>query len=102
MEYLEGERGMSLVADRKEELEGSDQGRCAGVDVDLMDEDPLDASSSVLEGGEVLSPNIVLEVRVQALIEALSMLTQPPPPKKMCDDIKSMWKTDWILKKSST
>ncbi|XP_029556151.1 inactive serine/threonine-protein kinase TEX14 isoform X1 [Salmo trutta] len=54
MEYLEGERGMSLVADRKEELEGSDQGRCAGVDVDLMDEDPLDASSSVLEGEDEL------------------------------------------------
>lgn len=83
MEYLEGERGMSLAADRKE-LEGSDQGSCAGVDVDLMDEDPLDASSSVLEGGEVLSPNIVLEERVQAFIEALSMLTQPPPNKNLC------------------
>ncbi|XP_035636053.1 inactive serine/threonine-protein kinase TEX14-like isoform X1 [Oncorhynchus keta] len=54
MEYLEGERGMSLAADRKEELEGSDQGSCAGVDVDLMDEDPLDASSSVLEGEDEL------------------------------------------------
>ncbi|XP_021473609.2 inactive serine/threonine-protein kinase TEX14 isoform X3 [Oncorhynchus mykiss] len=53
MEYLEGERGMSLAADRKE-LEGSDQGSCAGVDVDLMDEDPLDASSSVLEGEDEL------------------------------------------------
>ncbi|XP_023823974.1 inactive serine/threonine-protein kinase TEX14 isoform X1 [Salvelinus sp. IW2-2015] len=55
MEYLEGERGMSLAADRKEELEGSDQGSCAGVDVDLMDEDPLDASSSVLEEDELVS-----------------------------------------------
>nr|XP_046180354.1 inactive serine/threonine-protein kinase TEX14-like isoform X4 [Oncorhynchus gorbuscha] len=54
MEYLEGERGMSLAADRTEELEGSDQGSCAGVDVDLMDEDPLDASSSVLEGEDEL------------------------------------------------
>uniref|UniRef100_A0A4W5RW95 Protein kinase domain-containing protein n=1 Tax=Hucho hucho TaxID=62062 RepID=A0A4W5RW95_9TELE len=54
MEYLEGERGMLLAADRKQELEGSDHGSCADVDVDLMDEDTLDASSSVLEGEDEL------------------------------------------------
>ncbi|KAK6317222.1 hypothetical protein J4Q44_G00126220 [Coregonus suidteri] len=62
MACLEGERGMSLAADREEEmeeeeegeLEGSDQGGCDGVDVDPMDEEPLDASSSVLEGEDEL------------------------------------------------